>query len=253
MLPEVNRRRLYEKEGCSSVVEFAKKVGGVSEEQVRRVLHVEEDLRDKPQLHQLLVSGEVSINKLAKIHTVATPDNQELLANQVQMLSARAVETLARDIRHMQQVVTPSNKISFRHVPELASYKNLALSEEVEGRLLELQRRGIDINQLLTELLDQREQEIEQEKDEIAHELATQEEPQTRYIPARTKKILEKEHGNICSRTGCNKPAADIHHEKRWGVDPTNDPRYLSPLCEEHHEIAHTIDVKYQEKKRGRK
>ncbi len=59
--------------------------------------------------------------------------------------------------------------------------------------------------------------------------------------------------GYIRSRTRCNKPAVDIHHEKRWGVDPSNDPHYLSPLCEEHHEIAHTMDVKYQERKGRRK
>ena len=259
MLPEVEKRKLYLREGCSSVVEFAKKVGGVSEEQVRRVLRVEEDLRDKPQLHELLVSGEVSINKLAKIHTVATSENQEMLANQVQMLSARAVETLARDIRTMSQIIDTSKQISFGHVPseaslweESPSQHTLELSEEVRGRLSALKNKGIDINELLMELLDQREQAIQKEKEEIAKVLQHQDKPETRYIPARTRKVLAKEYGTKCSRTGCNKPARDLHHQKRWSLDPTHDPHYLAPLCEEHHEIAHTIDLEYQTYKKGK-
>lgn len=166
-LPEIAKRRLHEQHGCSSIFVFAFKVAGVSEEQVKKILHVEEELRDTPMLHELLVSGTVSINKMAKIHTVATSENQELLANQVQMLSARAVETLARDIRYMQQVVTPSSQVSFGHVPEYASDNNLTLSEDVQGRLLELQKKGIDISNLLTELLDKRDKRSPKKKKKL--------------------------------------------------------------------------------------
>lgn len=37
LLPEVERRRLYEKKGFGSVFEFSFKLAGLSEEQVRRV------------------------------------------------------------------------------------------------------------------------------------------------------------------------------------------------------------------------
>ena len=241
ILPEVYKRKLHERHGYGSIFEFAFRTGGVSKEQVQRVLHVEEELRDKPKLHALLVSGQVSIYKLAKVHTVATRENQELLANQVQLLSARGVETLARDIRQAKEPV------NFRHVPEIIPQNNLQLSEEVQGRLLELQHKGIDVNQLLTELLNQREEQIEQEKEKIA---ATCEPTISHYIPKKIRDIVEKEHGTKCSIRGCNKPYNIIHHTQRHAISQTHDPRYLAPLCTQHHEIAHAIDVKVQERKR---
>lgn len=64
LLPEINRRRLYEKKGFSSVFEFAAKLCGLSEEQVCVALSLEKNFEDKPLLKKLLVTGEVSINKL---------------------------------------------------------------------------------------------------------------------------------------------------------------------------------------------
>ncbi|HLG25330.1 MAG TPA: hypothetical protein VI588_00865, partial [Candidatus Gracilibacteria bacterium] len=40
LLPEVNRRKLHERKGFGSIFEFAKKLAGLSEEQVRRVLNL---------------------------------------------------------------------------------------------------------------------------------------------------------------------------------------------------------------------
>ena len=39
-LPEIAKRKLYEQHGCGSIVEFAARVGGVSEAQVKNVLSV---------------------------------------------------------------------------------------------------------------------------------------------------------------------------------------------------------------------
>lgn len=238
------------KEGCSSVVEFAKKIGGVSEEQVSRVLNVHKKFTSTPELQHLLTSGAVSVNKLARVASIALPENEEILVNQVQLLSQSALETFVRDVRtHTLARASLGDKPEYKQ--ELPQ-EPLRLDEDVEQALKNLQRKGININEELRLFLEQRKQAIEEEKNQIAQKLATQEKPQTRYLPARVQKVIKKEYGNICSRSGCSKPAADIHHEKRWRVDPTNDPRYLSPLCEEHHEIAHTIDVKYQERKRRR-
>ncbi|MBI5753601.1 hypothetical protein HZA40_00465, partial [Candidatus Peregrinibacteria bacterium] len=41
LLPEVNRRKLYEKKGFGSIFEFAKKLAGLSEEQVKLTLNLE--------------------------------------------------------------------------------------------------------------------------------------------------------------------------------------------------------------------
>ena len=100
LLPEVFRRRLYEKKGHPSIFVFASKLAGLSEEQVRRVLNLEKRFDDKPALQTLLVNGEVSVNKLARVASIATPENQKGLAQQVQVLSNRAIETLVRDEKY---------------------------------------------------------------------------------------------------------------------------------------------------------
>ena len=99
LLPEVLRRRLYEKKGYSSIYEFAAKLAGLSRDQVQRVLQLDRRLEDKPVLHGLLVSGEISTSKLVRIAAVATTENQGVLAEKVRNLSQNAVETWVRDLR----------------------------------------------------------------------------------------------------------------------------------------------------------
>jgi len=96
LLPEVDRRRLYEKRGCSSIFEFAAKWAGLSEMQVRRVLHLEKRFEDKPILKNLLVDGRVSVNKLMRVVSIATTENEKELAEKVRFLPQKALETLAR-------------------------------------------------------------------------------------------------------------------------------------------------------------
>ncbi len=108
LLTEVNHRKLYEKKGFASIFEFAAKLAGVSQEQVRRVLNLGERFEDKPLLKALLENGYVSSNKLARIASVATPENEQFWANQAQLLPQRALETMARDARH--EYKTPQSR-----------------------------------------------------------------------------------------------------------------------------------------------
>ncbi len=40
---------------------------------------------------------------------------------------------------------------------------------------------------------------------------------------------------------------AEIHHTQRFSLASTHDPHYLAPLCKEHHQLAHAVDLKVQE------
>jgi len=51
LLPEVARRRLYEKKGYSCLYEFAAKLAGMSREQVDTIIRLERKFEDKPALH----------------------------------------------------------------------------------------------------------------------------------------------------------------------------------------------------------
>jgi len=303
LLPEVNRRRLYEKKKFSSIFEFAAKLCGMSKEQVARVLNIELKFQDKPILKKILVEGKVSANKLVRIVSVATVENQEFLANQVQILPKSAVETLVKDIK-LANVTTMKSETQnglFEPINEGKSVPGhtskitdsirilkLGISHEVIEKLSELQNKGIDINELILEFLKTREEEIELEKFEIAEELARKHENQialsdatnkgltnksrakrpnearknrptntrkkskiSHYISVKIHKILHREHGTKCSIPGCNKPAKETHHTDRISISQTSNPFFLAPLCREHHLIAHSVDQKFHEKRRG--
>ncbi len=242
LLPEVARRKLYLQRGCSSIYEYAKKVAGLSEEQVSRALNVFKNFTDKPALKKLLEEGTVSINKLSRIASIATMENQEMLAEKIQIMSQSAIETFVRDIR---QGVSEAGIVR-THKPEsnLLFAQEPRLDEDVRGRLVELEEKGIDINQLLREALDRREKEIAGAKKKIAESLPEQ---SSRYIPIRVRNIIRKEYGQKCAKSGCRRASQNIHHMRRWALDGSHDPNFLAPLCKEHHHIAHAIDVRVQE------
>jgi hypothetical protein len=298
LLPEVNKRRLYEKKGFTSIFEFAAKLAGVSQEQVRRVLNLEKKFEDTPILKSMLENGEVSLNKLVKIASIATSENQENLAEQVKVLPCRALETLVRDERNGIQMAvgisymveggaagyqnknrfqeplfklesrrTPLRSVRAVHVntrvqsnitgvngrglqnnPQTQVNNRMELisefTDETISKLLELKRKGLEINKIINEMLEKRELGISQQKEEIA---AKAKPTESRYISAKIKTLIRKEHGNKCSAPNCPHPAKITHHTNRFSLTHIHDPRFLAPLCREHHLIAHSIDNNFWE------
>jgi hypothetical protein len=121
LLPEVFKRKLYEKKGFCSIFEFSKKLAGLSEEQTRLVLNLEKRFEETPALKTLLVAGKVSVNKLARIVSIAKPENEKFLANQVQILSKSAVETLVRD----EKFATKNGGENFEKTVEKTAGENM--------------------------------------------------------------------------------------------------------------------------------
>jgi len=280
LLPEVYKRRLFEKKGFSSVFEFGKKLCGLSEEQVRLVLNLEKRFEKMYVLKGLLVEGKVSVNKLSRIASIAKPENEIFLAGQVQMLSKSAVETLVRDEkfwekenRKNESAANNKNesgncgKNDERSADENVSFENqnglqksffedknmpghvLQLSPEVREKLFELQQKGIDINNLLLEFLQKREEKIAEKKKEIREKVLQKEEekPATKHVPIVVRRVFQMEYGKKCSIKNCHKQAVHIHHTQRFSVSQSHDPKYLVPLCKEHHEQAHAADLAYHE------
>jgi len=194
LLPEVFKRGLYEKKGFFSIFEFAKKLAGMSEEQVRLVLNLEKRFEQTPALKTLLTSGKVRINKLARIVSIAKPENEIFLATQVQFLSKNAVETLVRDEKFAME--------------NAENFSNTMVNFE--------KQKGLDINALLKEFLQKREEEIMKRKNKIVEEMAQKQEQKrnevrgkkkelaqkkspSRHIPIAVKRILHLEYGTKCS------------------------------------------------------
>lgn len=236
LLPEVERRKLYLRKGFASIYEFGKKLAGLSEAQVSESLNIAPRLHDKPELKNLLESGEVSINKIARIIPIATPENEKELAEKAQLLPLSALKTFVRDMRAQGKC-----PVDQKTENENIFLQELGLNDEMIKRLKELRRREIDINVELSKFLDLREAQIEEEKEKITVSLSLK---NTRYIPVRTKALLKKEFGNKCAKSDCTKKAQHIHHTARYDLTYSHDPHFLAPLCAEHHAIAHAIDIK---------
>jgi len=193
LLPEVLRRRLYERKGFASIFEFAAKLAGMSRDHVSLVLNLEKKLEDKPVLLKALVSGEVSANKLVRVTSIATVENQEDLFHVVKNFSNRAVETFVRDVKREERAVLyEDDAVLFQYdlnkqdglnksfispkslhvqTSEVGSSR-LNLNKDVEEKLFEMQEKGININEFLRNAFKKREEDLDEKKREIADEQA---------------------------------------------------------------------------------
>jgi hypothetical protein len=242
LLPEVNRRRLYEEKGFSSIFEFAFKLCGLSGEQVRLALNLERRFEDKPILKKMFENGEASINKLTRIVSIATPENEEELAEKIKVLPISALNTFVRDERKENTNANGSRKPLFEEKDLYVQTLHFEIDTDITEELNELHSKGIDVNELLREMLRKRKQEIAKAKEEISK---TIESTESRYIPVRIKKIIQEEYGEKCSIATCQKPSTETHHTQRLSLSLNHNPKFLAPLCRDHHIIAHSIDVQY--------
>lgn len=101
LLPEVYRRGLYRKKGFISIYEFAKKLAGMNEYTVDRILQLAAKLEDKPILLNQLESGEQHWNKIATVAYIATPETDKNLAEKVEKLPYRALASYVQEKRKM--------------------------------------------------------------------------------------------------------------------------------------------------------
>ncbi len=285
LLPEVYRREMdsrgvlrkswLERRGYTCIYEFAARLAGMSRDQVNRVLQLDKRFSALPILHESLINGDVSVNKLARIASAATPENQQELLNKAENLSKTALEVYVKeynlqtevnlfepDVLNKPSLAVPTAKAGAvpGHIFGDAETKNhgLQLDTDVEIELKELQSKGIDVSEFLRKCLEQRRLEIAREKEKLAEEANRDREdkfligkPASRHIPARIRKIVVEEHGKMCSAPTCGKPAAHIHHQKPFASFGSHDPRHLRPLCKAHHELAHEGEMVYARFRKG--
>ena len=180
LLPEIYRRELrerlagrswFKKRGLTCVYEFAAKLSGMSRDQVDEYIRIEKKCEDKPILKEALVSGEVSINKLSRIMSIATFENQREMLEKVQTLSKAALDVYVKDLKNenfeglqkpkIEQIglSVQTKNIDLTH--EQANLKTdqqsmLKLDDDIVKQLLELQKKGINVNQFLRSALKER-------------------------------------------------------------------------------------------------
>ncbi len=276
------RKTWLEKRGYTCIYEFAARLAGMSRKQVDLVMSLDKRFAGTPVLHAALVEGEISANKLARVASIATVENQTELLRKTEILSSRALEIYVRELKMENENQDGLNKTKndqkVLHVHQFdsgndSSHDTLfdtrtdtrtdarhdsshdtppdadilaAFSPQLKQKIRELKAKGIDVNSLFMEFLQKREHEISEKMDELGREQLQERgeknligKPSSRHVPAIIKRIVTAKYGNVCAAEGCGKPAAHLHHERRFSAFGSHDPRYLRPLCKAHHELMH--------------
>lgn len=68
--------------------------------------------------------------------------------------------------------------------------------------------------------------------------------PASRYIPASIRRQITDRFQHHCVYPGCNRPADEFHHVKRFASYHQHDPAFMVSLCEAHHKFAHSGLIK---------
>ena len=207
---------------------------------------------------------------LNKTKSIEDLEKEKDLINKVKNLPCRTLETYVRDFKYERKLqdqnglFEPKKRPESAHMSTLFKIKEvqkinalgLQLDENIYQKLLELQDKGININEILKNALEKRKEEIETEKEDLAKEILEKEESRikegklpSKHVSVKIKKHLKKEHGNKCSIKHCHKDATTIHHTARFSLSQSHNPKFLAPLCSEHHNLAHLVDEKYRQHK----
>jgi hypothetical protein len=243
LLPEIFKRRIYEKEGYVSIYEYAGKLAGLSYGVVEKTLSTVKNLEGKPSLQKAVETQ--GIHKVALVAKLASPETDAAWADKVNNMSKNALAELAKEVRAKkgeidslcQAAPTPikieldkemqfmflklkkqigdylSNKETMRRILKTMTGENFAEEKNPRGRI--------------------RAKNIENDKGaEMTNDSAIM-----RYIPAKEKRAALSKSKEKCAYPHYNRPADLLHHRERFHEKRSH--KSIIPLCKAHHEFAH--------------
>lgn len=268
LLPEVAKRGLYRRKGFISIHEFANKIGGMSNFAVDRLLNLHEKLKDKPALLKQFEGGEQAWSKVEKVAYIATAETDKEWAKKVEILPSRVLDICVKDAR--KKLLTDSNSSHSDEFKNNSQISQLPIPNNTEI-LQPYTRFSFPISQKVDFELRLLKQRLEKMKksclswDQVFEVVASGElipcpkcaNKKTvvqlcpdcakkrllafrgRAIPVAVKQIIKAKYGDKCAFPSCKKPAAILHHTKRYSLQKNHDPNFIVPLCKDHHELAH--------------
>ena len=214
MIPEIEKERVWEKEGYKSVVDYAQRIAGLGTEIVKRRLNMEKRLEDKPELKAAIKTA--GMHKVSRVISIATAENQAELAELVKTASKKTVEKYVQEQK-------------CDYVEKLT----VELDGEMQYLFLKLKKKyGDKLSN--REVLKMALQELVPEEEFVPGHKSEKEEA-GRYVEksAVDAAIYEtKGKGKMC-----NSPYEVIHHKERWSE--AHNHKEIVALCEIHHQLCH--------------
>ena len=231
MLPEIERRKIWKKKGCTCIYEYAAKLAGMSKHQVRESLRVLRNIEDKPALRRVV--EEKGINAVRPIAAIATVENQEFWAEKAGKLTVRELEIYAGDKK--RELNEQNNRYESHHVVTAQPVKvtvTMELDSETANQLKKMQANSGDWEEVMKKLLKIRKEQLEQQKPEPVQ-------TETRSIPKKIEKFVEERDSGTCVVPGCMEPCQELHHTEGFAKTKTHDPDTIRSVCKGHHDLSH--------------
>jgi len=234
LLPEIEKRKIWQKKGFSCIYEYAAKLAGMSHAQVDNALWVLNKIKNRSEL--MKVVEEKGINAVRPIVALATESNDKFLAEKAKGMSVHELEVFAQEVKkgNCSEEVYKKLQVQFLHVEKPQPEKvtiSMSLNPAVARELENLNGKG-DWNELMKEFLKLRKEKLEEKKPEPVT-------TESRHVPTKIQKfVIEKTRGK-CAFPGCAKPYAHLHHTQGFASEHVHDPDRTYCLCENHHSLAH--------------
>ena len=250
MLPAIEKNRIWEKKGFSSIYEYAAKIAGMSRHKVDDSLRIIRKLSDKPEL--MRVAKTKGLNAVRPTATIATKETDDFWAEKANKMSKSTLATFVRDYKNEQTSYTRKSRPGTGSPNENGWGKPIPIEEKVQLSM-KLDRetaealKGIkgdgDWNDVINKLLKFSRKALEAEEKQFQDGLE-KEKPEkvincTRYTPVQITKFVKKRSKNKCEHPNCNKSAKHIHHISPFALKKEHNPDKLLHLCGEHHRIIH--------------
>jgi hypothetical protein len=222
LLPEVDRHRIWEKKGFSCIYEYAAKLAGMNRNTVDDALRILRKIGDKPDL--MKVAKKKGLNAVRPVATIATRNDQKFWADKARKMAVNTLRTYVRESRNVPRNNSSKKPVNTSEITMSLDKTLLAKLEKLKG-----QRTW---NELIQQLVDEREETIEQEKPKTVKS-------QSAYIPVKIDKYIVRKTNGQCAFPGCTKPHKIRHHADRRSIKREHNPARIILLCHEHHRLAH--------------
>lgn len=228
LLPEIEKYRIWEKKGFSSVYVYAYKLAGMNQRKVDDVLRVMDRIEDKPELKK--VAEEKGFRAVRPVISVVNKENEKFWAEKARGMGINTLETYVKDYKRLTNI---DNDQNLRHMTQKEQETIIMQVDPEIADELEKLKGEEDWNKLMKDLLETRKGKVEELKPESKK--AT-----SRAIPAKIKKYIHTTTNGTCCFPGCHRKSEVLHHTDRFALSKEHDPGRIRPLCKAHHDLAHS-------------
>jgi len=258
-IAEVDERRLYAREACSSMFTYCTEVLNMSEAEAYLRIRVARASRKHPELLKMLEDGRIHLTGAAKLSPHLTDANREAVLPRAAHKSKAKIEELVAEVAPKPDVAPavrklpaaqPSGRLRPDTVEPLAParYKvqftaSAELRDKLE-RLRSLMPDG-DLAAIIEEAVTEKLERLESKRfGKTKAPRKTLEEsdtsPSSRYIPAPVRRTVTERDGNRCTYVNaqgrrCNeRKGLQFHHHDPFGRGGDHSPENIKLMCAAH-------------------